>query len=358
MSILSSTLADYTNLLSQTWGDRWKGRVSSIVDQSPLLRLCFLKGAVQMKSGPYITRPFTHAKNPNIQHYSGTQTLNSATFQHTKMLRWEQWGQTSCQCVVPIDDVDKNHQAEGAVEDLIETEEYICSETMAQFIEEDLHTASASSDDIEGLRSQLEFAAPAAQTATVGGIAKSVGLGWYNQFQSVGGSFATQGVKAMRKLYRKCSRYGNDVDCILADESLYDGYEEYLGPLQRLEDKKTAGVGFNHIMFKGAVLIPDYNITADSGEAFFLRITGRNPSDGFNFDPGFLDPIKGMSKGKVNQGNMRLVFNKNAFFKSSDWREAEDQHVIKNKTRVSVILSMDNLREMGTLNFAAGSYQP
>ena len=106
MSILVTTLASYTNLLSQTWGARWGGRVSAIVDQSPLLALAFIKGATHFEDAPYATRPFTHAKNPNIQTYAGTETLNAATFQHTKLLKWEQWGQISCQNVVPTDEID------------------------------------------------------------------------------------------------------------------------------------------------------------------------------------------------------------------------------------------------------------
>ncbi len=357
MSILSTTLSAYTNLLSQTWGARWGGRVSSIVDQSPLLALAMSKGAVHFEDAPYATRPFTHAKNPNIQTYAGTETLNSATFEHTKLLKWEQWGQISCQSVVPIDDIDKNAHAKNAVENLLKTEEYIAAETMAQFIEEQLHTASVSSKDVQGLRDQLDFTAPASQTATVGGIAKSVALGWYNQYQAIGGSFAVEGVKSMKKLYRQCSRYGRHIDCILADSDIYDAYEEYLAPLQRLEQPSMGKIGYDHVMFKGAALFNDYNITESSGEAFFLNMTGKTV-DGYNFDASFLDPVKGKSKGPVDQGNMQLWFSKSAFFKSSPWREAEDQHVLKNKTRVSLQLTFSNLREQGCLDFTAGSFQP
>jgi hypothetical protein len=360
MSILSTTLADYTNLLSQTWGDRWGGRVSSIVDQSPLLAIAMRKGAVKFSAAPYATRPFTHAQNPNIQTYAGTETLNSATFEHTKLLKWEQWGQISCQCVVPVDDIDKNSGAEHAVESLLETEEMICAETMAQFIEEQLHTASVSSKDVQGLRDQIEFDTIANQAGTsVAGIAKSAALGWYNQYEAIPGSFAVEGVKSMKKLYRKCSRYGRSPDLVLCDESIYDAYEDYLGPLQQLESRDKATVGFKDVCFKDAVMVADYNITADSGELFMLQVNPKAPSSdtGFNFDASFLDPVKGKSKGAVNQGNLQLWFNKNAFFKSSDWREAEDQHVLKNKNRVSLQLTFSNLREQGCADFSAGSFQ-
>ena len=359
MSILSPTLSDYTNLLSQTWGARWGGLVSSIVDQSPLLHFCFAKGAVHFEDAPYATRPFTHALNPNIQTYAGAETLNSATFEHTKLLKWEQWGQISCQCVVPVDDIDKNQNAKHAVSNLLKTEEMICAETMSQFIEEQLHTASVSSKDVQGLRDQLEFTTPALQETAgtvVGGIAKSVAKGWYNQYASIAGGFSTAGVKAMKLLHRKCSRYGRSVDLIPADPSIYDAYEDWLGPLQQLEPKAMADVGFDSIFFKKALLFADYNITTDSGEAFFLQVQGKKTSN-YHIDAKWFDPVKKASRGPVDQGNMRLWFGKTAFFQSSPWKDAEDQHVLKNKTRVSLQLTFSNLREQGCLDFASGAFQ-
>tara|TARA_R110000824_G_scaffold364689_3_gene553077 strand:+ start:8304 stop:9398 length:1095 start_codon:yes stop_codon:yes gene_type:complete len=357
-SNLSTTTADYTNLLSQTWGALWRQRISLIVDQSPLLHMLFSKGAVHFEAAPWAARPFTHATNPNIQVYEGAQVLNAATFQHTKMFRYIHWGQMSCQSVVPTDDVDKNENAKNKIASLLETEQYIAAETMRQFIEEQLHTAWASNGDMEGLADFIEFALPAAQAATVGEIAKSVPLNHFNQYNQIAGGFMTNGVPALKKLYRQCSRYGRHPDLLLVDSDVYDGYEEWLGPMQRLQDEAMANVGYENVMFKGAVMCPDYNITEGSGQIYMLNITGKRPSQdvGFNFDPGMLDPVKGKTRGPVDQGNLQLWINPNAFFTPSPWREGEDQHVLKSKTRFHAMLTISNLREQGCSDFAGGVY--
>jgi hypothetical protein len=358
MSIFSSTLTDYTNLLSQVWGSRWPMRVTSIMERSPLLHLLFAKRAVKMEQGPYVTMPFTHRLNPNVQVYTGAQVLNQATFQHTKMLRYEFWGQLSCQSVIPTDDLMKAEGNKNAIASLSDTEEAVCIETLRQFAEEQLHTARVVAGDAQGLRGILEFAAPASQTLSVGGITKSVSMNWFNQFEQVAGGFSIDGVPALRRLYRKTAKRGRVPDTLLCDVSIYDAYEAYLGPLQRLQDEKMAGVGYDNVQFKNCTVIYDDQITENSGEAFMLNLTGKRPSKdaGFNFDPGMLDAGIGGVKGKLEAGNFTLAINPKAFGQSTPWTPMESQHAVESKTPFHIMPVVSDLRDHGTLNFTAGSF--
>jgi hypothetical protein len=90
----------------------------------------------------------------------------------------------------------------------------------------------------------FEYAAPAAQSDTVFGIAKSSATGWYNQYEDIT-SFATNGRAFMRKCYYACSRQQKTlgpVDLILGDEGSYLNYVDDLDTqVQIVTDKTTAG---------------------------------------------------------------------------------------------------------------------
>lgn len=76
----------------------------------------------------------------------------------------------------------------------------------------------------------FQFAAPAAQAATIHGLDQSTVSGWYNQYQDIS-SFATNGRSQMRKAYFAASRQGKTlgaVDLMIGDETSYLNYIEDL----------------------------------------------------------------------------------------------------------------------------------
>jgi hypothetical protein len=232
---------------------------------------------------------------------------------------------------------------------------------MRNYIEEQLHTASTVNGDIDGIRGMIEFATPAVQAATanntVGNVQKNANY-HFNQFQQIGGGFMTAGIPTWTQLYRECSKWGRRPDTMLVDPAVYDGYEEWCGPERALVDEAMGSAGFTSLRFKGATVIPDYNITENSGEGFMLNMTGGAPSAsaGHGFVPGLLDPVKGKSKGQTNLGNMVLWINPNAHFFMDDWRLAQEQWAWISKTKFHGILTVNNLREHGAFNFAGGAY--
>tara|TARA_R100000808_G_scaffold23491_1_gene52199 strand:+ start:243 stop:1334 length:1092 start_codon:yes stop_codon:yes gene_type:complete len=356
----STTLSDYTKAFSLTWGASWEKLVWLILEQSPLLYLMYKKGAIHLEAAPYARIPFAHAENPNVQTYQGSQVLNTADSEFAKPFIWDSWGQISCQSVVACDKVDLNQNAKRQIGKLLDAELTQCAITMRNFIEEQLHTASSVSGDIDGLRGMIEFLTPAAQAAggtVVGNVAKTSTY-HHNQYQEIAGGFMTDGIPAWTKLYRECSKFGRRPDVMLVDPAVYDGYEEWCGPERALVDEDMGSAGFTSLRFKGASVIPDYNITENSGEGFLLNLTGGSPSgaSGHGFEPGMLDPVKGKSQGKTNLGNMVLWINPNAHFFMDDWRLAQEQWAWISKTKFHGILTVSNLREQGCFDFAGGAY--
>jgi hypothetical protein len=353
----STNLADYTKAFSLTWGASWDKLVWLILQQSPLLYLFYKKGAIHMEAAPYARIPFVNAENPNVQTYQGSQVLNTADSQFAKPFIWDQWGQISCQSVVAADQVDLNKGAKRQIADLLQAELTQCAVTLRNYIEEQLHTAFVLPGDIDGLRGFLQFAAAAAQTGSTGNVARNATY-HYNQYQQIAGGFMAAGIPTWTKLYRQCSQWGRRPDVMLVDPAVYDGYEEWCGPERALIDEDMGSAGFTALRFKGALVIPDYNITEGSGEGFMLNMTGGAPShdSGYNFEPGMLDPVKGKSQGQTNLGNMKLWINPNAHFFMDDWRLAQEQWAWITKTKFHSILTINNLREHGCFNFAGGSY--
>jgi len=243
--------------------------------------------------------------------------------------------------------------------DLLQAELTQCAVTLRNYIEEQLHTAFVAPGDIDGLRGFLQFATPATQTGSIGNVARNATY-HFNQYQQIAGGFMSAGIPAWTKLYRECSQFGRRPDVMLVDPAVYDGYEEWCGPERALVDEDMGSAGFTALRFKGALVIPDYNITENSGEGFMLNLTGGAPSgdSGYNFEPGMLDPVKGKSVGQTNLGNMKLWINPNAHFFMDDWRLAQEQWAWITKTKFHSILTVNNLREHGCFNFAGGGYTP
>ena len=357
----STTLSDYTKAFSLTWGASWEKLVWLILEQSPLLYSMYNKGSIHLEAAPNARVPFAHAENPNVQTYQGSQVLNTADSEFVKMFLWDNWGQISCQSVVACDKVDLNQNAKRQIGKLLDAEMQQCAITMRNYIEEQLHTASTVNGDIDGIRGMIEFATPAAQAGTannlVGNVQKNANY-HFNQFQQIGGGFMTAGIPTWTQLYRECSQWGRRPDLMGGDPAGYDGYEEWCGPERALVDEAMGSAGFTSLRFKGATVIPDYNITENSGEGFILNMTGGAPSAsaGHGFVPGMLDPVKGKSKGQTNLGNMVLWINPNAHFFMDDWRLAQEQWAWISKTKFHGILTINNLLEHGCFNFAGGAY--
>jgi hypothetical protein len=114
----------------------------------------------------------------------------------------------------------------------------------------------------------IDFAAPASQTDTVQGLAKSTSYNYVNQYGQIVGGWAAAGRKTTMKTYRQCARFntaGPDKgpDMMFADDDTYANIETEDRTLVRTEyvqadiDKGIAGL---HRRWANADLVAAQNL--------------------------------------------------------------------------------------------------
>ena len=133
----------------------------------------------------------------------------------------------------------------------------------------------------------FEFAAKAAQTTTVHGVAKNSITGWHNQYEEIT-SFRTNGKMRMRQMKRTIEQEGSQrkgADQIYADNGTYDQYLEILDDQVRITASNTRGGDRapqnvrEGVLVLGAEMYADQYITAAAfstasavdGVAYFLN---------------------------------------------------------------------------------------
>tara|TARA_R100000655_G_scaffold49495_1_gene87021 strand:+ start:848 stop:1864 length:1017 start_codon:yes stop_codon:yes gene_type:complete len=111
--------------------------------------------------------------------------------------------------------------------------------------------------------------APASQTNTVGGLAKNTlnVRGWYNQYQTAGGAFNTNGLVRMNQIYIATNSIApmGEVNCIIASEAAMANYKRALFANERYIDEKTLDGGRMSLAFAGAVVEQDLDMPINGG---------------------------------------------------------------------------------------------
>lgn len=129
----------------------------------------------------------------------------------------------------------------------------------------------------------IEAAAPGAQVNTVGGLSKAAldVRGWYNQAETAGGDFSTNGLNAMHNLYTKATSISPDgkLDAIIASEPAFVNYKRSLQQLERYMDQKALDGGRMVLMYNGAPVeqdldMPVNTLDTDDFSMYFLNFSG------------------------------------------------------------------------------------
>jgi len=107
--------------------------------------------------------------------------------------------------------------------------------------------------EITGLDAALKSTA----TGTYGGIDRSTWAFWNNQYENNGGTAidATNILNAMNRLALACARGTDRVDLIVADNVMFDLYQNALQAIQRVTNDTgsgMAGAGFTSLKYHGA----------------------------------------------------------------------------------------------------------
>lgn len=167
--------------------------------------------------------------------------------------------------------------------------------------------------DITGLAAALSTTA----TGVYGGINRATWAFWNNQVQNVatGGINSTNVLSHMNKLALACARGTDRVDLIVADNILFDAYQNALQAIQRVTNDSgqgLAGAGFTSLKYHGAGANAD--VIFDGG------IGGNMPAKTMYFlNTNYLHYRPHRERNFVALGNDRQSVNQDAVVRLMGW---------------------------------------
>jgi len=256
--------ANYDRLIGATLENYVPTLEDNIFTSKPFLfALTNFGNVVTLDGGLSITQPLMYAELGNQGSYSGSDTFLTAADEGTTAANFA-WKQYYAALRLENIEVAKN-QGSSAVLRIVENEVNRAELSIAESLDEIFigDGTGNGSKDFNGLGNLV-----GQNTAAVGGI-NPAGAGnewWKSTIQTTGGATT---IAAMRALYLTCSE-GNDFPTnIFTTQAVYGKYDSLLEQRQRFMSPEMADQGFETIMFHGAPVSFDRNITA--GEMFMLN---------------------------------------------------------------------------------------
>jgi len=128
----------------------------------------------------------------------------------------------------------------------------------------------------------FDDAAPGAgQTCVVGGLAKNTlnVPGFFNQFQTAGGAFGTNGLGAMHNIYTAANVITpmGEINSIIASTAAFANYKRSLFINERYIDEKTLDGGRMALAYAGAMISADSDMPTTAGvisSMYFINFDG------------------------------------------------------------------------------------
>ena len=257
--------ANYDRLISATLENYKPTLEDNIFTSKPLLFALTTFGNVEtLDGGTSIVQPLMYAELGNQGSYSGSDTFLTDEDEGTTAaeFNWKQYYAT-----VRLENIEvAKNQGQSAVLRIVENEINRAELSIAESLDE-MFIGDGSGNggkDFNGLGNLV-----GQNTSAVGGI-DPAGAGnawWQSKIQTTGGSVT---FAALRSLYLDCSE-GNDFPTnIFTTQTVYGAVDALFTSNQRFMDPTMANQGFETIMFHGAPISFDRNITA--GELFMLNL--------------------------------------------------------------------------------------
>lgn len=266
-SVLSTTLANYRPTLED-----------NIFKANPLFywlagryqREAGLPEALQgargqkkmLSGGSSIVIPLMYETNSTADSYSAYGLLDTTPQEGITAAEYN-WKQYSATVSISGKEEAQNsgpQQIINLLEGKIKQAEMSLAEVMNQ------HAFSTGTDSTTNL---LGLQTIVATTGTVGNISRTGNSWWQSSVRTSEGSFAANGLNAMRIMYNNVSKGSIHPDFIITDQSDFERYEAALQPQERFTDSRVADGGFQNLKFKGAVMF--FDAYAPSGYMYFLN---------------------------------------------------------------------------------------
>lgn len=254
--------ANYDVILSTTLKNYLPRLEDNIFTARPLV--FFLKQADQIRQiagGAKIVLPLIHALNGTAGSYSQYDTLSTTPQEGISAAEYD-WKQYSVSIAISGFEEAVNSGEEQVI-DLLEAKTMQAEETIL----EQWDAMFLGDGTGNGGKDWLGLGNLVGQNATsVGGIDPSTDAFWQSNINSTAEVLS---ISRMTNMYNTTAVGNDKPNVILTEQGLYEKYESLLQPALRYSDTKTADAGFQNLLFKGAPVTYDDNVTA--GQMFFLN---------------------------------------------------------------------------------------
>ena len=229
----------------------------------------FLKQADQIRTisgGTKIVLPIISAQNSTTGSYSGYDVLPTTPQDEFSAAEYN-WKEYAVSIAISGYEEAVN-SGKDAVLDLLEGKITVAEESLLEawdlMFAVGTGSASATGNGGKDWNSLLQLVQQ--NTNSIGGIDPSANTFWTSQKNTTAEVLS---LSRMTNIYNSASVGNDKPNVVLTTQTLFEKYESLLQPQLRYQDSKTADAGFQNLMFKGAPITYDENITA--GEVYFLN---------------------------------------------------------------------------------------
>ena len=217
----------------------------------------------RISGGAKIVVPIIYGTNSTAASYSGDETLSTTaqTGITAAEYDWKQYAATVT--ITGIEEAKNNGEAE--IIDLLEGKVMQTEETIIQNMNEMFYGDGTGNSNKDWIGLDLIVGKP---NTALGGIdpTDSGNSWWKSDEHDMDGALT---VKQMGTTYNNVSVGNDQPTIVIGTQALYESYEALLEPNLRYTDTKVADAGFQNLLFKGAPVTFDGDVTA--GEIFFLN---------------------------------------------------------------------------------------
>ena len=217
----------------------------------------------RISGGAKIVVPIIYGTNSTAASYAGDETLSTTaqTGITAAEYDWKQYAATVT--ITGIEEAKNNGEAE--IIDLLEGKVMQTEETIIQNMNEMFYGDGTGNSNKDWIGLDLIVGKP---NTALGGIdpTDSGNSWWKSDEHDMDGALT---VKQMGTTYNNVSVGNDQPTIVIGTQALYESYEALLEPNLRYTDTKVADAGFQNLLFKGAPVTFDGDVT--SGEIFFLN---------------------------------------------------------------------------------------
>jgi hypothetical protein len=272
-TLLSTTLANYRPVLHD-----------NIFNDNVVLYWLTQNERKRTEDGGHrIEETLMYAQNETAKNYSGYEVLDT-TPQEGMTKAFYDWKQAAVSITISRRE-ERQNSGKGRLLNLLQAKTIQAELTLKDLMNQQLigDTTDAASQNWGGTVNPNFFSgfARLAQKTQgaydIGGIDQSTEAWWQNpevDYATVYGTWADDGITAMRTMYNNCSKGNDHPDFLLGDQGTYEGYEGLLDDNIRYMDTRYGDAGFINLRFKGAVFTYDEWFASMSTPQIFASSLG------------------------------------------------------------------------------------